>query len=377
VSGGKSDLSRETLSLHAVILAGGAGERFWPRSRAHHPKPLLRVVGDETLLGATVNRAERFAEADAIWLVCGDEHARAMRRAGGLSQRRTLVEPARRNTAMAVGLAAYRLLAEDPDAVMVVLPADHHIPDDRAFAAAVRHAARAAQREGVLVTLGIRPTRPDTGYGYIRLGAETKGYRGLHRVGRFVEKPGAKTAARYVEGGRHLWNAGIFVWRADAIAREIERCAPELHAALAPVRRWARAPRRSPEGSAKAFQNVMARAYRRAPSQPIDVAVLERSRQVWCLPVRFHWSDVGTWASLAQELGVTKTVSHVIAGEVDMNESRGNLVWGDNRPIVLLGVEGLAVIDTSDALLVAKLERSPEIKSAVERLRKSGRRDLL
>lgn len=370
-------MARDEVALHAVILAGGAGERFWPRSRAHYPKPLLRVIGDETLLGATVARAEHFADADAIWLVCGDEHASAMRRAAGLSQRRTLVEPARRNTAMAVALAAYRLLAEDPDAVMVVLPADHHIPNDRAFAAAVQRAARAANREGVLVTLGIRPTRPDTGYGYIRLGAEAAGYRGLHRVDRFVEKPGAKTAARYVAGGRHLWNAGIFVWRADAIVREIECCAPELHKALAPMRRWVDSPRRGPKGGLRSLPGVMARVARKAPSQPIDVAVLERSRQVWCLPVGFHWSDVGTWASLAQELGVTETVSHVIAGEVEMNESRGNLVWGDKRPIVLLGVEGLAVIDTSDALLVTTLERSPEIKTAVAQLRKRGQRDLL
>ena len=364
-------------SLHAVILAGGAGERFWPRSRAHHPKPLLRVVDGDTLLGATVARANGFAEPDAVWLVCGHEHAAVMRRAAGLPARRTLIEPVRRNTAMAVGVAAYRLLAHDPDAVMVVLPADHHIPSNRAFAAAIRRAARAAAREGVLVTLGITPTRPDTGYGYIRTGKPAPGYAGLARVRRFVEKPSAKTAERYLRSGDYLWNAGIFVWRADAIVREIERCAPELHAALAPLRRWAAAPRRSPEGKLGVFKNVMRRVYRDAPSQPIDTAVLERSRQVWCLPVRFRWSDVGTWASLAQELGVTESVSRVIAGEVEMNESRGNLVWGDKRPIVLLGVEGLAVIDTEDALLVAKLDKSSEIKSTVARLRKSGRRDLL
>jgi len=363
-------------SLHAVVLAGGAGERFWPKSRSHYPKPLLRVVGGETLLGATIDRAKHYA--DDVWLVCGVDHAGVMRKAAGLKPSRTLVEPARCNTAMAVGLAALRILREDPDGVMTVLPADHHIPDVRAFGAAIRKAARAAHREGVLLTLGIRPTRADTGYGYIRSGAAAgKGYPGLYKVRRFVEKPDAKRAERYLKDGGYLWNAGIFVWRADAIWREIEACAPEVAAALAPMERWARAKPRSPRGNAGALTSAIRRSYRGAPSQPIDTAVLERSRQVWCLPVGFRWSDVGTWESLAQELGVSPNVTRVIAGEVITHDATGNLVWGGKRPVVLLGVSDLAIIDSDDALLVTRLDKSPEVKAAVSSLRKRGRRDLL
>ncbi|HKJ24768.1 MAG TPA: mannose-1-phosphate guanylyltransferase, partial [Myxococcota bacterium] len=229
--------------VHAVVLAGGSGQRFWPRSRKHHPKPLLRALGGRTLLDATIARARRFASRDGVWLVCGEDHAARMRREAreaGVAARRVVVEPRSRNTAMAAGVAALRIAAEDPDAILAVLPADHVIPDAKAFAAAMGRAVRAAAENDVLVTLGVTPTRPETGYGYIRVGAKVPGHPGLHRVARFVEKPDAARARRFVRGGRHLWNAGIFVWRARTLLDEIEAHAPDLHRALAPVRRQPR-----------------------------------------------------------------------------------------------------------------------------------------
>ena len=360
-------MKRAAGALHAVILAGGAGERFWPASRRRHPKPLLAVVAGQSLLAATLARARRFADRDHVWIVCGSEHAGAVRKAAGIPARRLLVEPCRRNTAMAIAWAAQRIAAEDPSAVLAVLPADHHIPDAAAFATAIRRAARAARAAGSLVTLGIAPTRPDTGYGYIHAGAPLgRGQAGLRGVRRFVEKPDAATARRFLRRGDFLWNAGIFVWTARAILEEIEACAPALHRALAPLRRD---PRRSPK-------DALARAYRRAPSLPIDVAVMERSRRVVTLPVRFRWSDVGTWASLADELGVAPGRTRVIAGDLAFDEPGGNLVWGRERPIALLGVAGLVVIDTPDALLVARLERSPDVRRIVAALKAEGRADV-
>ena len=353
--------------VHAVILAGGAGERFWPASRRRRPKPFLRVDHGKSLLDATLERARRFAGDDRVWVVCGREHARAVRAATGLPARRVLAEPMRRNTAMAIGLAAERLSAEDPDAVFAVLPADHRIPDARAFAAAIRRAARAARDAGVLVTLGVRPTRPDPGLGYIQRGpAVGRSAPGLHRVRRFVEKPDAARARRYLRSGSYLWNAGIFVWTARTILEELAGCAPDVYRALGPVRRTPRRP------SAATLQ----RAYRRAPSVPIDVAVLEKSRRVWTLPVDFHWSDVGTWASLAEELGVGSGRSRAIAAELFEDASGGNLVWSEGRVVALLGVEGFAVIDTPDALLVARLDESPGLRRLVERLKTNGRSDV-
>lgn len=352
--------------IHAVILAGGAGERFWPASRSAHPKPLLRVVGDDSLLAATAHRAQVFA--NELWLVCGDEHARPMRRELSLGAGRVLVEPVRRNTAMAVALAATRIAAEDPDAVMVVLPADHHIPDRRAFAADIRKAARAAADAKVLVTLGVKPTRPDTGYGYIQSGKPAgRRHAGLRAVRRFVEKPDAATARRYLRSGGYLWNAGIFVWTARSILEEIETYMPGLHRALGPVRSAGR----------RYSRPLLARAYRRAPSAPIDTGVMERSHRVWTLPVRWHWSDVGTWESLAGELGVAPGRTQRVAGELVFDDLGGNLVWGrGERPIALLGVEGLAVVDTGDALLITKLDRSGDVRGIVKALKKKGRADV-
>jgi mannose-1-phosphate guanylyltransferase len=361
--------------LHAVILAGGAGERFWPASRVARPKPLLRLDGRRSLLGATLARARQAAGPGCVWLVCGREHAAAMRREARLPASRVLVEPARRNTAMAVGLAAARIEALDPEAVLAVLPADHRIDDPAVLVAALRRAARAARASGALVTLGVRPTRADTGYGYIRIGkAVGSGQRGLHRVARFVEKPTAERARRFLRSGGYLWNAGIFVWTARAILEEIDAHAPELGAALAPLRRAAG--RRSPRGS-RFSPRALAAAYRRAPSFSIDYAVLERSRRVWCLPVACGWSDVGTWERLAEALGAGPGRSAVIGEDVVLCDAPGNLVWSADRPVALLGVEGLAVVDAGDALLVARLDRSDELRRVVKELRGRGHLDLL
>jgi mannose-1-phosphate guanylyltransferase len=366
--------------LHAVILAGGAGERFWPASRRTHPKPFLQVVGGRSLLDATLARARRFAPPERIWIVCGHEHAGAVRRSARLPRGHVLVEPARRNTALAVAWASQCIAAREPAAVMAVLAADHHIPDERGFARDIRVAARAAADQEVLVTLGVRPTRPDTGYGYIQVGAAVGGaHDRLHRVSRFVEKPDAARAQRYLRTGRHLWNAGVFIWRATSLLEEIETCCPPLHRAMAPLRRTPGAPRR---------RAAVEQVYRRAPSLAIDVAVMERSRRVWTLPVDWAWSDVGTWASLAAELGVgtrqpgrsrhapEAAGNRVIGGDVVCLDATDNLVWGEARLVALVGVEGLAVVDTGDVILVTQLDRSTDVRRLVGELKARGRKGL-
>jgi mannose-1-phosphate guanylyltransferase len=358
--------------VHAVVLAGGAGTRFWPLSRAARPKPLLRVAGEGSLLAEAVARAERVASPGCVWLVCGSEHAPAVRREAGVPASRTLVEPRMRNTAAAIGLAAARIAAQAPDAVMVVLPADHRVPRAAEFARAVKSAVRAARREPVLVTLGVRPTRPETGYGYIRLGAAVgAAHPGLHAVARFVEKPDLATAEQFVAAGDHLWNSGMFVWSVRTLLAELAAHAPQIARALAPVAGLRRG------AGARSVGAAVAAAYRRVPAAPIDTALLERSARVWCLPVSFRWSDVGTWASLAQEVGVSSEGSSVISGTAFTYDAPGNLIAARDRPIVLLGVRGLAVIDAGDALLVANLERSADVRTVVASLRKRGRRTLL
>lgn len=374
-------------AIHAVILAGGAGERFWPASRRARPKPFLRVVGGKTLLETTLDRARGFAEPDRIWIVCGNEHAKAMRDESGLRPSRVLVEPRRRNTAMAVAWAAVRIAAEDPDAVMAVLSADHHIPDSRAFGRAIETAAKAAHDVGVLVTLGVRPSRPEIGYGYIHQGdVASAEHPSLHTVRRFVEKPDAERARRFLTLGDYLWNAGVFIWSARTLLDEIQKHAPDLHRALAPLRK-------TPRGRNKAAIDA---SYRRAPSLPVDVAVMEKSDRVWTIPVDFAWSDVGTWESLGEELGVGQAGKAnegksrrpsgkeqrdangncVLGGDVLTEDASANLVWGGDRLVALLGVDGLAVIDTDDVILVTKLDRSPDVRQLVAALKAKGRDDL-
>jgi mannose-1-phosphate guanylyltransferase/mannose-6-phosphate isomerase len=316
-----------------------------------------------------VARARRVAAPRDIWLVCGADHARAMRRESGLAEGRVLVEPVGRNTAAAIALAAVRIAADDPDAVMVVLSADHRIPSGAGFAASVRRATPAAAA-GALVTLGVRPTRPETGYGYIRLGRPAgRRFPGLHRVARFVEKPDRARAERYLAHGGFLWNAGIFVWSARTLLAELERCAPAIARGLEPVRRAA--------ARGLPLAPALARSWPKLPSEPIDTAVLERSRSVWCLPVSWRWSDVGTWRSLAEELGVDERSSRTLGGKALLCDAPGNLVRAHDRPIVLLGVAGLVVIDAGDALLVADLRRSGAVRDVVARLQKNGWSDLL
>lgn len=358
-------------ALHAVVLAGGAGVRFWPLSREARPKPLLPLLGERTLLEAALARARAVADEGCVWLVCGRRHARAMKRVAALPARRVLVEPCMRNTAPAIALAAQRITREDPDALMAVLPADHRIEGEGAFRRVLRRGARVA-RAGCLVVFGVTPTRPETGYGYIRLGREMQrasGSPGVYEVARFVEKPDAARARRYLSRGGFLWNSGIFAWRAELLLEEIARHAPRIHRALAPLAGL----------SARALSGRLADAYRRLPACSIDTAVLEKSNRLCCLPVDFRWSDIGNWRALAEAAGVNAQRSRVLAGEAQLLQAPGNLVMAGARPVFLLGVSNLVVVDAEDALLVAGLEGRDDdaLRELARRLARSGRDDLL
>ena len=333
------------------------------------PKPLLDPFGNKSLLDLCLKRAAAFTTRDRTWLVCAEGHAASMRRAADLPRGHVWAEPRGRDTAMAIGYAASRVAAFDPEATMAVLPADHLIPDRRAFAKAIRRAAQAASGAERLVTLGVRPTRAETGYGYLEVGPPVgRSFPGLRRVRRFVEKPNLGRARRFAASGRHLWNAGIFVWKARIVLEEIESHAPAIHKALRGIQR-----RPSGPGSRGARES----AYRRAPRISVDHGVLERSGRVWTLPVHFEWSDVGNWAALAQSLGVKAGASRVVAGNALLEDSDANLVWAGKRLVAMFGVRDLAVIDTDDALLVASLDRCGDLKHLVGRVRRSHGKALL
>ena len=338
-------------SVWVTILAGGVGSRFWPVSTPTRPKQLLPLAGDRPLIEETVDRARRLVSGDRIRVLAGAELSE--RFAAVLPDLPTsayLVEPAARGTAPVLAWAAWTILREDPDACMVSLHADHEVVPEEAFAARIREAAELAQRERLLVTLGVEPDRPETGYGYIQPGAPIPGpAEGAARVAAFHEKPDAETAARYVDEG-FLWNTGIFVWRADVLLEEIRAHAPEVADALP----------RLDEGDVPGFFDACVPV-------TVDVAVLERSERVGVLTATFRWDDVGSWASLPRTRPGDEA-GNVAVGRLTAVDSRNNVVFAEEGAVVLFGVDDLVVVRTDDVTFVTHRKRAPELKTLVAAL---------
>lgn len=357
--------------MYAAIMAGGRGTRFWPLSRSDRPKQILPILGPRTMIQMTVDRTGEIIPPDKVLVITGARMgARVREQLPHIPAENIVEEPFGRGTAAAVGLAAKIVEQREPGSAMVVLPSDHLITGERFFRAQVEAAGQAVKSLDLLVTFGIRPTRPDTGYGYIEtlnevLGEEN-GFR-FHRVARFHEKPDLETAQEYIQSEDFYWNSGIFVFSSRFILEKIESLIPELGRALAML-----------EGSPGhgGFEESLAGLYSGLPHKSIDHGVMEHSPEVATLPADFGWSDLGSWESLYEVLEKDDR-GHAKEGEVVDVSSADCLVRGGKRPIVLVGVEGLAVVDTDDALLICSLNHSQEVRDAVEELVKKGREDLL
>ncbi|HTO53740.1 MAG TPA: sugar phosphate nucleotidyltransferase [Myxococcota bacterium] len=353
-----------------MVLAGGAGTRFWPASRRAVPKPFVPLVGRRTLIGDTLERLRLLAPAPRTTVVSAEALGAATRRAlRAYPGTRLLLEPVARNTAAAIAWAAAEALGRGDSGVIGVFPADHYIPDARAFARAVRVGAAAAADGERVVLLGIEPARPDTGYGYLRL---TRGARGaVVPVARFVEKPDAARARRFVADGGYLWNAGMVLARPERILAETKRLSPEVWDALGPtLERIA--------GGARVARAALARAYRAVRPLSFDYAVLERSRRVFALRGRFAWSDLGSWDALGTHLPVLEGNQVHAAAPPVLLDAQHNVVWSStDKTVALLGVRDLLVIQTTDALLVCANHRAQDVRKVVDELARRGRDDLL
>jgi mannose-1-phosphate guanylyltransferase/mannose-6-phosphate isomerase len=343
---------------YAVILAGGSGTRFWPLSRRLAPKQLLALTGDHTMLQETVLRIAPVVPPERVWVVTGrdlSDEARRQLRVIGVSAV-VVDEPVGRNTAPAISVAAHRLLAIDPDAMMVVLPSDHAVAKPEAFLESLNAAIQAAE-EGWLVTIGIVPRRAETGYGYIHRGPALPGNR-AYRVERFVEKPDRTTAEGYVADGGYLWNAGMFVWRADVIVEELRRHAPGVAAAGAAI---------AEAMTQGADAGRLRTLYDAVESVSIDYAVLERSTRVAVVPAEFGWSDVGSWAAL-DDVAEKDARGNVISGRVVDVDSRESIVYAQDRVVATIGLTNLIVVDTPDATLVCAKDRAQDVRKVVDAL---------
>ena len=361
-------MTSQDLKIWPVILSGGAGSRLWPLSRAAMPKQLLPLAGRDTMIQATAARAGDRARFHPPVVVAGRDHgaliAEGLADAGHPAQA-IILEPVGRNTAPAVALAARHLAAIDPDAVMLVMPSDHVVRDTAAFDCAVATALPLA-RDGWLVTFGIAPTGPETGYGYIQpgaaLGAEAS------QVARFVEKPDLATARAYLAAGGYAWNAGIFLFTAERLLEAIEALAPAIDGAVAAAMAGARR-----DG---VLIDPGATAFTACPSDSIDYAVMERDARVAVVPVDMGWSDVGSWSSL-KEVSAADADGNVTGGDVVSIDCGGCLLRSEGPLLAAIGLEDLAVVATGDAVLVARLDRAQDVKRVVDRLAADGRREHL
>jgi mannose-1-phosphate guanylyltransferase len=356
--------------LHAVVMSGGSGTRFWPQSRRDRPKQLQPLAGETSLLQQAFDRLEGLVPADRTWIVTNTLQAEATRQQlPAVAPERVLEEPRGRNTAPCVGLAACHLLAIDPDAVMLVMPADHVIGPHETFRAAVGRATELVSADSRrLVLFGVPPNRPATGYGYIRRGDPLGGDHQGHHVAAFHEKPDRATAENYITTGETYWNCGIFTWRADRILEALAEHQPELAVGLEQI------------GAAVGtddYRRVLESAYDSISPISIDHAVLEHSDDACLIEAPFDWHDVGSWHALSQ-LSENDPDGNTLRGRVTVVDSSNCIVRSDGDHLVAaVGVEGLVIVHTADATLVARRDDEEGLRRLVERLEEEGRGDCL
>ncbi|OLC94669.1 MAG: hypothetical protein AUH86_14175 [Acidobacteria bacterium 13_1_40CM_4_58_4] len=367
----------EKLIPHAVILTGGRGTRFWPRSRTRTPKQLLNIIGKDTMLEQTVARLRPLIPAERIWTVTNAEQAAAVcKQVPAASRRRVLIEPKGLNTAVAIGLAAIHVRqATGGDALLAVLPADHYIAQPQKYREIVSAALDVAREPGRMVVLGIPPIRPETGFGYIeRMGESiaTKGFP-VFAVKRFTEKPALPFAVEYVASGKYHWNAGMFFWRVSTFLENLKSFLPKTHAALETLATLI---------GKRGYERQLRAMYQKLDSISVDYAVLEPATRtegpprVFLIPAEIGWSDIGSWAAV-YELLATKSGENVLAGAGHALDAEGNFLWSPSKFVAAIGVRDLVVVETSDALLICPRDRAQDVAKIVKWFEEQKRKDLL
>lgn len=356
--------------VYAVIMAGGVGSRFWPESRAKTPKQLLDLTGSgKTMIAATQERLLPDIPPERVIVVTGEITARAVADAlPAVPRGNILAEPVGRNTAPCIGWAAVHVLNRDPEGILAVMPSDHLVSNKKAFTEAVKTAVIAA-KGGALVTFGVKPTHPETGFGYIEMGdAEDPENGAVRPVRRFVEKPDLAKAEEYLKAGNFTWNSGMFFFSAKRILGEMERQMPRLKNGLDTLF----------EAIGKADEKqIVARVYPDLPSQSIDYGIMEGAKGILSVPVDFGWSDLGSWAA-AYEHGAKDASGNAADGEAIVVDATDCFVKAPREKLVaLVGVKDLVVVDTGDCLLICGRDRAQDVKKVVDILKKTGRNELL
>ena len=356
--------------LHAVIMAGGSGTRFWPASRKDRPKQFLQLAADRPLLRLTYERLTPMVPPERIWVVTALATVALTREIlPELPPDNVLGEPMGRDTAACVGFAAEVLSGSDPEAVCLVLSADHVIGDEDQFRLAMGAGVRQVEENGGLLTFGLTPTGPETGFGYLQVGDACRtidGYQ-VHTLSRFVEKPDSVTAQGYLDQGDFLWNSGMFAWKAEDLLAEIDRQLPLLGQGLRRI------------GDAQGTGDhaaVLAEVYPHLPRVSVDFGIMEGAAVRWTVPVSFPWSDVGSWPALREVLPADDA-GNVSRGRTIVLDAGRNVIVSEGPVVSLIGVEDLVIVATPDAVMVVPVDQAQKVKAVVEELRKRGWDDVL
>jgi mannose-1-phosphate guanylyltransferase len=357
----------------AVIMAGGVGTRFWPKSRGRSPKQFLEILNHGTMIENTLERLKPLVDQNDVFVVTNQQQVEMLRRiVPSIPSQNVLAEPLGRNTAACIGLAALWIERINPDGLMVISPADHIVKNPDEFVRILRLALRVAEEKDALVTIGIKPTHPETGYGYIQSAEEEidrNEYRadGVYRVKTFAEKPNLETAERFLKSGDFLWNSGIFILKARVILREIELHLPDLYEQLRDVRETI---------GTQVYEQTLEHAYRIIRSISIDYGIMEKAGNVFVVKGDFGWSDVGSWDEVVR-LTPKDADGNSLKGRAFIFDSKNNYIDAGNKVVAALGIEDLVVISTDDALLICKKGKSQDVKEVVDFIRRKQMNEYL
>ena len=356
------------MRLTAVIMAGGVGERFWPKSRQSCPKQFLSLTSDgETMIQKTVRRLAPLVSQKDIYIITNEHYLSLVHeQLPDLPPENIIAEPCPRNTAPAIGLAASLIQKKYQDAVMFFLPSDHLIHHEKNYIDTLRKASQAALQDKTLITLGITPTYPETGYGYIKY-QQNDAQDGVYPVECFVEKPDLQTAESYLKSGNYLWNSGMFIWKASSILHSIKKYMPELYQGLQVI---------ADAYGTEEFHSVLNQKFPELPSESIDFGVMEKAEHIFTIPGDFGWDDVGSWLAL-ERINKTDENHNILDGDVLSIDSKNCTVTGGGRTIAVLGVQDLVIVDTDDALLICNKNQTQDIKKILAELKAEHKSELL
>jgi mannose-1-phosphate guanylyltransferase len=347
------------MKIYAVIMAGGVGSRFWPRSKEKSPKQLLKIFGENTMIQDTVERLKGLVEDDNIYVITNKiQKPEITRQLSHIPEENIIEEPFGRNTAACIGLASVMIETKDKEAVTFILPADHIINDIEVFHNTLRNAAKFAYESKGLVTIGIPPARPETGYGYIQID-DSKVSENIYKVLTFAEKPNYATAVRFLESGDFMWNSGMFIWRVDVILEEIRQYMPDLHEGLGAIRN---------DIGGKKFEKTVSTVYGILKSISIDYGIMEKSKKVYLTKGEFPWSDVGSWEEVYQ-LSEKNNDGNAVKGNIYADRVIDSYIYSPDKFTAVIGVENLIIINTEDALLICRRDQCQEVKKVVDHLK--------